>query len=187
MAVLARIALAAALAASACYSPDLRDCTVTCIAATECAADQVCGADGFCASPAMAGNCPQLVGPDARDPDASPPDAAPPDAPPPDAAPPPISVELRIEIKGEKSATGQVVVSGLGSCAPIGNTDVVCVYTIPAGPLALLAVPNPNARFDKWESGPCDGQGASCSTVAEPPKTTIKARFKRLTNDDDDD
>jgi hypothetical protein len=41
----------------ACYSPELRDCTVTCTASTDCAADQVCDGAGFCAAPEVAGSC----------------------------------------------------------------------------------------------------------------------------------
>ncbi len=65
----------------ACYAPTLRDCAVTCAAATECGGGQICGADGFCAAPDVAGTCGAML------------DAAPAtdvgatgDAPPPDAS-----------------------------------------------------------------------------------------------------
>lgn len=34
---------------SGCYSPDIRDCTVSCSSADECAGGQVCNAQGYCA------------------------------------------------------------------------------------------------------------------------------------------
>ena len=51
-----RIALVAALLAG-CYDPELRDCTVDCSSADECADGQVCGSDGMCAAPEAAGQC----------------------------------------------------------------------------------------------------------------------------------
>lgn len=77
------------LATGACYAPDLRDCTVTCSAADECAGDQVCNSAGLCATEgATCGG-----------------GGAAPDAP---AA----MVMLRVEVDG----TGRVVVDGVGSC-----------------------------------------------------------------------
>lgn len=58
-AVLARqlsIIVAVVLGAG-CYSPSLRDCTVTCAAASDCGGGQICGADGYCAAPSVAGRC----------------------------------------------------------------------------------------------------------------------------------
>lgn len=49
--------LAALVAVSACYDPQLEDCTITCVAGDACADGQVCGVDGFCAAPAVAGTC----------------------------------------------------------------------------------------------------------------------------------
>ena len=49
------VAFTVAIAAGACYEPELRDCTLSCTAAAECADGQVCGSDHFCASPEIAG------------------------------------------------------------------------------------------------------------------------------------
>lgn len=43
--------------ATACYDPDVVDCSVACHGADECADGQVCGADGYCAAPEVAGHC----------------------------------------------------------------------------------------------------------------------------------
>jgi len=45
-----------ALVAS-CYSPDVRDCTVTCSDNADCADGQRCGSDHLCAAPDHAGRC----------------------------------------------------------------------------------------------------------------------------------
>jgi hypothetical protein len=79
--------LGSALLAS-CYAPELRDCTVTCSASTDCGDDQVCGGDGFCAAPDVAGTC---TGTDS------------------DAA----TVALRTRVEGR----GSVEVAGVGTCA----------------------------------------------------------------------
>ena len=52
VAVLTRVLALAPLAA--CYTPDLRDCTVTCTAADDCAGDEVCGPQGLCAAQGVA-------------------------------------------------------------------------------------------------------------------------------------
>ncbi|HSN28352.1 MAG TPA: hypothetical protein VLT45_18835, partial [Kofleriaceae bacterium] len=49
MALLARTVAAAALLAG-CYSPDLRDCTVSCASSADCAGAQVCNASHLCAA-----------------------------------------------------------------------------------------------------------------------------------------
>ena len=45
-------AAVAALVLAGCYTPALRDCTVSCDAPGDCASGQVCGSDGMCAAPA---------------------------------------------------------------------------------------------------------------------------------------
>ncbi len=51
------VLVATMVLAAACYDPSLRNCTVTCVAAGDCASGQVCGADGWCAAEAIAGQC----------------------------------------------------------------------------------------------------------------------------------
>jgi len=53
-----RVSIMVAVATGAgCYSPTLRDCTVTCTAERDCGGGQRCGPDGFCAAPSIAGRC----------------------------------------------------------------------------------------------------------------------------------
>lgn len=155
----------------ACYSPDVRDCTVSCATASDCAAGQVCGSDAFCAAPEVAGSC-------ARRPDAG----APPDAidlsdaprPPPDAAPdaPPRTVQLQLHVVGRGSVSSLVT----GSCdAGSGSAD--CVYAVPEDlPLTLHARAKNGWRFDGWRSSPCDDQPALCTLIPTAP-TYVEAVF----------
>ena len=185
MAVVTRAALAAAVAlAAGCYDPALRDCTVTCAGAGDCASGQVCGADHFCAAPSVAGTCGK---PDARagedapradaplidastEPDARY-DAMPHiDAPPPDAP----GALLHIVITGK----GKVIdTTGTISCmAPPGD----CVFGAePGQSVTLTAVAQTQQHpFDKWTSANCAGQGASCTLTIVAPVTEVDATFK---------
>ena len=77
---------AIAVLLTGCYEPSLKDCTVSCAAATDCASGQVCAANGFCA--AEGASC----------------------APPTDAAVP--TVTLHVVVMGH----GSVQVAGGGTC-----------------------------------------------------------------------
>lgn len=55
--------LVVAIAAGGCYSPSLRDCTVSCANPTDCAGDQVCTSNGWCAAPEA--SCEGVMAPDA--------------------------------------------------------------------------------------------------------------------------
>jgi hypothetical protein len=183
MALLARLGLAVAL--SGCYAPELRDCTVTCASASECSADQVCGGDGFCAAPASAGRCLRVEPPDADSDgalDARVIDAAPPvDAAMADAAVPPIDAPVPVTLDVRVDGHGEVVVAGIATC-----DDDHCMYTVSAGvTLMLEAAPDAGWRFDKWDSATCSQQDETCTTVAEPPKTSVRAKFKRNHGGDD--
>jgi hypothetical protein len=176
MGVLAGLAAAAGLALAGCYSPSLRDCTVSCASAGDCATGQVCGADGMCASPAVAGRCGALV--DAGSRDAPPPhaDAAPPrdaaiDAAPPDAA---RTVRLTVQVMGK----GSVAVEGAGTCSSLEPDKGHCMYDVAAGvPLTAQAMAtDPDDAFSMWSSIPCAGQGASC-LFTPAAATAITARF----------
>ncbi|HEX3481612.1 MAG TPA: hypothetical protein VHT91_41660 [Kofleriaceae bacterium] len=167
MGVLVGIAAAAGLALAACYSPSLRDCTVSCGSASDCASGQVCGADGMCASPAVAGRCRTLV--DAGNPDGpSPPH---PDAALPDAA---RTIRLTVQIMGK----GSVVVEGVGACSSQDPDKGNCMYdVVPGAPLAAQANPiTPTDVFAAWSSVTCAGQGARCQFTPVMP-TMIAARF----------
>ncbi|MGE5185763.1 MAG: hypothetical protein ACM31C_27060 [Acidobacteriota bacterium] len=168
MGLLNRVVLAASLSAS-CYSPDTRDCSVSCSHPLDCANGQVCGSDHFCASPEMAGRCGSLPPlDDAGLPDApgrdAPPRDAPADARPPDA---PTGVALQIQVMG----AGTVALDAVGSC------DKDCTLYAPFAMQATLrAEPKPKQAFDRWTQGPCVGQGATCTFVPLAP-VTIAARF----------
>jgi len=167
MGVLAGIA-AAGLVLAGCYSPSLRDCTVSCGSAGDCATGQVCGADGMCASPAVAGRC-ALVDAGALDGPARH-DAGPPDAPP-DAA---RTVRLTVQIMGK----GSVTIPGTGGCSSQDPDKGNCVYDVVAGvPLTAQAVPiTPTDAFAMWTSMTCVGQGALCQ-FTPVLATVIAARF----------
>ena len=60
MGLLGTTSLLAIVTTSACYSPELRDCTLVCVSPRDCASGQVCGSDGLCASIERAGRCSQL-------------------------------------------------------------------------------------------------------------------------------
>lgn len=169
MGVLAGLA-AACLALAGCYSPSLRDCTVSCGSASDCATGQVCGADGMCASPAVAGRCGAV---DAGRLDApAHPDAPPPrDAGMPDAA---RTARLTVQIMGK----GSVIVDGVGACSSQDPDRGNCVYDVVAG-APLTAQANPITTTDvfaMWGSITCGGQGARCQ-FTPVIATVIAARF----------
>ena len=169
MAILKLLALAAGL--TGCYSPELRDCAVTCAADSDCGPGQVCGGDQMCAAPEIAGHCNQRPTPDAAVPDAAVADAAVADAASPDAFVP-LGI-LQIGIKGK----GRVEVAGIGSCSDAAP-DHACTFTVPIGiPRVLHAVPGADFVFDKWEPGACTGGTPTC-TVTPTAFTLATARFK---------
>lgn len=137
---------------SGCYAPDLRDCTVTCTGAKDCAGGQVCGQDGYCAAEGIAGTCGDAV------------DAAV------DAAP---SVMLRVMVMGE----GYVEIVGVGTCGMTGPRD--CMIQVPKGAQVVAkAIPDDDDKpFERWTSLTCGGQGATCTFIAYV-STTVAAKFK---------
>lgn len=167
-----------AIPAAGCYEPVLRDCTVTCASAGECATGQVCGPDGYCARPAVAGTCIAPGHPDADvdgtiDARIAVPDARP--APPRPDAPP--AAELAIAITGR----GDVDVAPLGaSCVADDWMGAACAYPITAGaPIVLTAkTTHKDDRFGGW-SGACSGQSATCSLTATSGTTSVTAGFLR--------
>jgi hypothetical protein len=175
MGLLARSApLALLIASSACYTPELRDCTLACSTASDCADGQVCGDDHFCAGPAMAGHCSSAG---TRDASAGatgdgggggmPVDAAvPPDAPP-DA---PTVGLLTIKIADH----GSVVVQDVGTC---DYTAQPCVFSVPLDQdVVLAAFPSDDRRFDKWTEGPC--KDSKLTVCFFPPSLAITASAK---------
>lgn len=171
MAVLIRAVLLAALAA--CYSPDVRDCTVSCASSADCAGAQVCGADHLCAMPAIAGTCARQPPPgvDAATGDAPaledapvvPVDAAIDAAPMPDAPP---TGALHLKITGH----GQLVAGG-NSCA------MDCTFQLPQVPIDVVAVAAGDQVLESWTEGPCAGMTTTTCTVTPP--VTVGAKFHK--------
>jgi hypothetical protein len=147
-----------------CYSPTVRDCSVTCARASDCAEHQVCGDDHFCSSPERAGTCVQspVDAPLAIAPDAPPPDAAPPDATP-DASPYG-TVHMLV------SGGGTIVLDSATSC----RND--CTWIVPLGAhVDLQAFPDRDKQLSAW-TGPCTGNDATCSFVLVS-SVTVSAKF----------
>ncbi len=137
---------------SGCYSPELRDCTVTCSGANDCASGQICGSDGFCAGAGVAGTC----GPGGVDAGI-------------DAAP---RVMLRLQVEG----TGRVEIVGAGMCGGNGPDD--CTVSVPRGPVVITAITTQSDKpFERWTTPNCAGQPSSCMFTATTA-TTIGAKFK---------
>jgi hypothetical protein len=164
--------------AAGCYSPELRDCTLTCRAATDCADGQVCGSDHFCAAPGIAGQCSSLpgdAGSDPRDAGIDPPMMA--DARP-DAAP--TVAVLTIAIEGK----GRVTVQGIGACDESGPQNGHCNFIV-ALDMATVAQAQPynDQRFDKWTTPVCASVSTPTCTFTPIGATTVGVKFRK---DDDD-
>lgn len=181
MALLAR-ALAATLAATsllACYQPTLRDCTVSCTGASDCAGDQVCGSGGWCAAdgvvcslePDAAATDGESV--DARDPDARV-DAAI------DAA-----TDATTDVAIDAGATLRIVISGRGSVAgDFPGVDCMgpqgdCSFSISPGTSVMLtAVDGPGGHmFVDWTTPNCMGMGRTCAITVTAPITLVGVTF----------
>lgn len=180
MAVLGWMSVVSVALVTGCYSPDLRDCTVSCASSADCAPDQVCGSDRMCSSPELAGRCagPSVsadAGVDAMDPIVV--DAA----IMVDAALPVDASTLRV-LRIEIGGRGGVTVAGIGMCHFMATT-LPCEFALTAGVLTSLeAVPDSDNRFDKWESGPCMGQDETCTFIPTLLVTDVKAKFRMGTD-----
>ena len=149
----------AAIGLAACYSPSLRDCTVTCSAATDCARGQVCGNDGLCAAPDVADHCTDVIadaGIDAR--------------PPVDAV---ARVNLHVHIDGE----GDVELGAM-SCKSGAPQNGNCDFSVVANvSLTLDAVDLTDHVFEKWTAGPCIGQVVRTCAFAPIAATDVGAKW----------
>jgi hypothetical protein len=176
MGLLGRIA-SLLLFTTACYSPDVRDCTVSCVAESDCASGQVCGSDRFCASPELAGQCSSHPPDDGGVPpirDAASIDAegvAPPDAPP--DAEPTTTVEVHVEGKGAIS------LDGIGTCDSAAPQNGACAFVVPYGkPLRIEAIAYPDWRFEKWTTITCLVEDETCEFTPLLP-SSVTGKFKR--------
>ena len=136
------------LVLGACYAPELRDCTVTCSASTDCADDQVCGVDKFCASPDVANEC-DAVGSGSGM----------------------TTVTLRITVEG----SGKVVVKDIGECDAHSDLAGDCTWQLAIGTRVELEASS--GKFDKWTSPACSGQDKSCTFTPET-STIVGAKFR---------
>ena len=181
MAFLVRGAAALAVVAG-CYSPDLRNCTVSCESSGDCAGAQVCSSDHFCVAKGV--TCTSVLPPsDGAPGDAGPIDdahvseptdgAVPIDARMIDAAPPidapPPTVQLHLHVDGH----GALVFAA-------GNCTMDCNYQVLVGvPVTIYAVASANQSLDRWTQGPCNGSHAPSCTVTPTMPLTVAARFHK--------
>jgi hypothetical protein len=177
--------LVAVAAGSACYSPQLRDCTVSCATDDDCAGAQVCGADRMCAMPAVADHCSALTVVDAGAPSDAHHDAAITkdaaiDAAIPIDAPPLQQITLHVHITGK----GSVFVDGHGNCAAQGPQHGDCLFTVVARVAeSLHALAEPGQQFTAWTSPACQGQGATC-VLTPTTAVTVSVAFDKTGGDD---
>lgn len=159
--------------AGGCYSPELRDCTVTCSAAGDCADGQVCGADHYCAAPGIAGQCSTLPG-DAggtiRDGGMDAPTIV--DA----RADATVWAAIDISVEGQ----GRVIVQNIASCEKAPPQNGSCTFYVPAGlAVTVHAQPYFEWHFDKWTMAACDHvDGATCTFQANGT-SPVGAKFRK--------
>jgi hypothetical protein len=137
---------------SGCYSPELRDCTVTCGGSDECASDQVC-TKGLCAAEGVScgpgGNSATDAGIDAG-----------------------ARVTVHVMIEG----SGRVELQGAGVCGVGGDRD--CDISVARGAVtAPASAADGGHPFALWGSPAGNDQPATCMFTANSP-VTVKAKFK---------
>ncbi len=170
--VVLRTLLFASLVAgtTACYSPDVRDCTVACNQAADCAPGQVCGGDGFCAAEDVAGRCASIAAPNDAGIDGRKPDArvdAMTDAWP--------TVRVWVRVEGR----GVVMLPTVGACDG-NNGQTECPFDVKKDvPLTLHATPKNNWRFDAW-SDACAGATTSTCTITPSAAASVGVRFEMI-------
>lgn len=161
----ARRLVAALPALAGCYSPEVRDCAVSCATPDDCTGGQICGRDRLCAMPARAGHCASgpVDGGRRRDPDA---------ASGRDAA---ALVTLNVQVTGK----GSVFVAGQGTCSSLDAQHGECTYDIPLNvtQTAYAITIQPSERFSKWTSTTCSSDGERCMFIPVAA-TTLTARFE---------
>lgn len=171
MALLARV-LAAATLFAGCYSPDLRDCTVSCASSADCAGSQLCNANHLCAAKDV--SCATMT--------TAPHDAASidNDAPvqrdaaimidagrPPIDAPAPVIVHLHVDGHGQ-------LTTGTTTC--MSDCDV----SVTRGtPMNVLAQGLGDQVFKGWTQGPCVGSQVPSCALAPTTNVTVGARFHK--------
>jgi hypothetical protein len=156
--ILRAVCVAAALVG--CYDPDLRDCTVTCKLASDCAGDQTC-TSGLCVDETTK-SCAAPDRPDAGakvDAMMSP--------------PPPAMVMLHVTVNGK----GTVTLDGnhLTMCVAIGDS-ADCMWNVTTAAAHVLdEAPQVGRSFATW-SGACSGSATTC-TLQLTADATVGAMF----------
>lgn len=150
------VVAALALLLAGCYAPALRDCTVTCAAADQCASGQVCGSEGYCVGETGA-RCTGSAAVDARA-----------EAIPIDAAVP--TFALHVTVMGH----GSVTVAGTGG----GTCTMDCTYALPRdSQVSATELGAGNHQFQMWTTANCAGQEPTCTfTLAQPQ--SVGAKFE---------
>lgn len=164
------------LAGVGCYSPELRDCTVSCSTNADCASDLVCGGDHLCAAPEIAGRCAMQTdggGSGRHDAGVDPRPDGKPDAAPPDAA---THVTLDIKIDGE----GRLSLVGIGTCDKAPPQKGECTFVVPIGQLVTsTATAYPDSRFDKWTTAACASVPINTCSFTATTDTPLGVKFKK--------
>ena len=168
MAVLrSTLAIALLAALPACYTPDLRDCTVTCASSADCVGGQVCGGDHYCAAPDVAGTCAHLGG-DAGLAVADDAQTTSDAARPPDGPPKYVMLHFHVDGHGELAA-------GTFTCA------ADCVDHVLTGvPLDVVATATEDQMFVQWTAGPCNGSKNPTCTVTPTMDMMVAAKFGKM-------
>ncbi len=174
MALLARAVAAAALLAG-CYSPDLRDCTVSCASSADCAGTQVCNASHLCAEKDVAcstmTSTPQDAAIDTPVIDAIDTIDAP--RPPIDAAAPPIDAPAPVIVHLHVDGHGQLA-EGTTTCQ--SDCDV---SETRGAVVTVLAQGLGDQQFRSWTQGPCVGSQLPTCTFTATANVTVGARFHK--------
>ena len=179
------VAAALALLLAGCYSPSLRDCTLSCAASNECATGQSCTANGWCAAAgaACAPSGGVIDAPLASDGSIGAVDAPTTTT---DAAPPADAALVTYPLQVQVIGGGKVIVDGIGTCDGNGNgggqqgllpTATPCTYQVLAGTQVTAHATDVSQSFDKWTDPICKQQGALCMFTIVAP-TLIQAHFK---------
>lgn len=148
-------ALAISIALTACYSPELANCTVACGADTDCGDGQRCNAQGLCAGDGVACNASEAdaaVTADTQEPDSQVPQTM-----------------LRVHVMDQGEVTFGSHLCTMDCTVPV-DTGVE---------LTLVAAPKPTRIFEKWEEA-CGGQPTtSCTITPTGNETRVTAKFKK--------
>lgn len=168
--------VACASIATSCYSPELRDCTLSCASVGDCASGQVCGSDRLCVA-AERGSCTSSpddagidddvegmhsgAGLDART----------------DAA---IDAPTRGAIKVSVEGKGWVYVVGHGTCDSDPPQSGDCMFIVPLEiPVTIHAEAREDWRFDRWTTSACTDDDEETCTFLPQVAMQVSVKFRR--------